>query len=149
MNDSADAGTQRDEEIVSASEDKTVNVWDVATGMPLRNLKGHPTTVCGASFSRDGTKLATTDFSANLFIRDAQSFEEIDRHPLTLRALFRLGVTQNRERRYSVAEATLRHLLTAQQKTLGDDDPVLAKTRAELGVAIEGQRKLSEHPPPD
>ena len=135
--------------LASTTERHEVELWDVTTGMPLRNLKGHPTTVCGASFSKDGTKLATTDFSANLFIRDAQTLEEIDRHPLTLRALFRLGVTQNRERRYAAAEATLRHLLTTQQRTLGDDDPVLAKTRAELEVAIEGQRKIPDRPPPD
>ena len=135
--------------LASTTERHDVVLWDVATGMPLRKLEGHPTTVSGASFSTDGTKLATIDFSANLFVRDAQTLDEIDRHPLTLRALFRLGVTQNRERRYAAAEATLRHLLTEQQKTLGDDNPVLARTRVELEVAIKGQRKLSEHPPPD
>ena len=135
--------------LASTSERHDVVLWDVATGLPLRKLEGHATTVSGAAFSPDGTRLATTDFYGNLLLWDAGLAKEIDTHPLTLQAVFRLGVAQNRSHHYAEAEATLRHLMTEQQKTLGDDDPVLAETRAELEVAIKGQCKLPDHRPPD
>jgi WD40 repeat protein len=134
--------------LASTSERHDVLLWDVATGMQLRKLEGHETTVGGADFSSDGTKLATTDFYGGLQIWEAATLVQIDRHPLTLRALFRLGVTQNLERRYAAAEATLRRLLSLQERTLSDDAAEISKTRAELEVAIEGQRKQSERPPP-
>ena len=102
-------------------------------------MGGHTNVVPGASFSPDGTKLATTDFSGNLRIRKAATLEQIDRHPLTLRSLFRLGVVQNQERDFASAELTLCHLF-ARQKQLGD--PKIPITRAEITTALEGQGKL-------
>ena len=135
--------------LASTGERHDVLLWDVVTGMPLRKMERHTHTVAGAAFSPDETKLATTDFDGNLQIWEAESLANIDRHPLTLQAIYRRGVTLNRSYRFAEAEATLRHLLAQQQKTLGDDDPVLARTRAELEVAISGQAKMPDRPPPD
>ncbi|MGD9368042.1 MAG: hypothetical protein PVH87_20245, partial [Desulfobacteraceae bacterium] len=40
--------------IVSASNDKTLRLWDVASGKLLRTLSGHESWVISASFSPDG-----------------------------------------------------------------------------------------------
>ena len=114
-------------------------LWDVATGRPLRTLGGYATTVAAAAFSPDGTELATTDFYGNLSIREAAPLKRIDRHPHTLRSLFRLGVKQNRERNYAAAEQALSHVFKLQ-KELGD--PARSETRAELTAAFKAQGKL-------
>ena len=45
--------------LASGSFDKTVRLWDVATGKTLRTLKGHRQAVVGLAFSPDGKILAT------------------------------------------------------------------------------------------
>ena len=135
--------------IVSADEGHDVILWDVATGLPLREFDSHENAVFGVDFSSDGRTLVSTDINGVLQIREAASLDQIDRHPSTLQSLFRLGNKQNRERRHVQAERTLRHLMTKQQKTLGDDAPELVETRAELEVAIKGQSKMPDRPPPE
>ncbi|XXY21628.1 AAA family ATPase [Sorangium sp. So ce216] len=39
---------------VSASDDKTLKVWDLATGQPLRTLQGHTAAVVGVAVTQDG-----------------------------------------------------------------------------------------------
>lgn len=134
--------------LASTSGRHDVVLWDVATGLPLRTMEGHTNTIAGAAFSNDGTKLATTDFSGNLRIREAATLAEIDRHPVTLRSIFRLGVMQNRERRYVAAEKTLQRLLNIQSRMLSENDPKIAKTLAEIAVASDGRRKMTEPLPP-
>jgi WD40 repeat protein len=45
--------------LASGSEDKTIKLWDVATGKPITTLTGHTSTVYGVSFSPDGKTLAS------------------------------------------------------------------------------------------
>ena len=45
--------------LVSASYDKTVRVWDVATGECVQTLQGHTDIVWSAGFSPDGTNLVS------------------------------------------------------------------------------------------
>jgi serine/threonine protein kinase len=45
--------------IASASEDKTVKIWDVATGQVMRTLTGHSGGVTRVAFSLDGSRIAT------------------------------------------------------------------------------------------
>ena len=128
--------------LASTDEYHEVTLWDVATGLPLRSLDAHTNAVFGVDFSSDGTKLATTDIDGVLRIWEAQSFDEIDRHPLTLRSMFRLGAKQNRERRFAEAESTLRRVLEIQKDTLSVDDPRIAETQAEITKSLEGQGRL-------
>src|SRR5205814_728452 len=58
--------------LASASEDKTVKVWDAQTGRELRTLKGHSGGVKSVAFSPDGKCLASADGSA-LKVWDAQT----------------------------------------------------------------------------
>ena len=44
--------------LASASEDKTVKLWDVATAQPVRTLKGHDK-IWSVAFSPDGQWLAS------------------------------------------------------------------------------------------
>lgn len=53
--------TPSDEEIlVSAGLDQTLQVWNVSTGEPLYNLKGHGTDISSVAVSPDGQFLATS-----------------------------------------------------------------------------------------
>ena len=46
--------------LASASDDKTVKLWDVSTHQELATLKGHSDFVLAVAFSRDGELLAST-----------------------------------------------------------------------------------------
>ncbi|KAL2782885.1 WD40-repeat-containing domain protein [Aspergillus keveii] len=46
--------------IVSASDDRTVRLWDPATGVECRTLQGHTDSVRAVAFSPDGRMVATT-----------------------------------------------------------------------------------------
>ena len=131
-----------DRTLASTNEQHQVTLWDVATGLPLRHLDAHNNVVFGVDFSSDGRKMATTDIDGVLRIWEAQSFKDIDRHPLTLRSMLRLGAKQNRERRFGEAESTLRRLLQVQKRTLRADDPRIEKTQTELTKSLDGPGKL-------
>ena len=45
--------------LASASEDRTVKVWDAATGQETLTLKGHTGSVNSVAFSPDGQRLAS------------------------------------------------------------------------------------------
>ena len=45
--------------LASTGRDKSVRVWEPATGQPLLTLPGHEADVHAAAFSPDGTLLAT------------------------------------------------------------------------------------------
>jgi WD40 repeat protein len=139
--------------LASTSERHDVVLWDVRSGRQLRRLHGHTTMLFGVAFSKDGSKLATSDSDGTLRIWEAASREQIDRDPQTLRAMYRLGTTRNQERRFADAKATLVRTLLLQQKWLPEDDKDIAKTRAQIAVAVEGLKELglaetAEHPPP-
>ena len=45
--------------VVSASSDKTLRLWNVATGECEQTLKGHSSFVMSVGFSPDGTKVVS------------------------------------------------------------------------------------------
>ena len=57
--------------IVTASEDKTARVWDVATGEPLGEPMRHEAGVSAASFSPDGARIVTACGDSTVRVWDA------------------------------------------------------------------------------
>ena len=56
--------------IVSASGDKTIRIWDAATGECLRTLEGHADVVRSASFSPDGSRIVSASDDKTVRIWD-------------------------------------------------------------------------------
>jgi WD40 repeat protein/serine/threonine protein kinase len=63
--------------LASGSRDQTVRFWDPATGQEIRTLLGHAGPVYSLSFSRDGRRVATTDFSGTIKVRNADTGKDI------------------------------------------------------------------------
>jgi WD40 repeat protein len=62
--------------LASASQDKTVKIWDAQTGQEILTLKGHTGAVRGVSFSPDGRRLASAS-DDHTVLWDAQTGREI------------------------------------------------------------------------
>lgn len=63
--------------VVSGSEDKTVRVWDVATGKELRKFAGHTKSVGSVAFSPDGRLVASASLDATARVWDTRTGEQI------------------------------------------------------------------------
>lgn len=63
---------------LSGSEDKTVRLWDVATGRELRRFEGHTDEVTIVAFSQDGRRALSGDVST-LRLWDIESGQETSR----------------------------------------------------------------------
>ena len=62
--------------IATGSHDKTVRLWDVATGKEHVVLKKHDSSICSLAFSPDGTTLATVGLKDTIRIWDIATGKE-------------------------------------------------------------------------
>ena len=67
--------------LASASWDRTVKVWDAASGQELLTLKGHTSWVWGVAYSPDGRRLASASADQTVKVWDAATGKDL----LTLR----------------------------------------------------------------
>jgi hypothetical protein len=63
--------------IVTASDDKTARIWDVATGQEIAALRGHQDGVASAAFSLDGSRIVTASHDKTARIWDVATATEI------------------------------------------------------------------------
>jgi eukaryotic-like serine/threonine-protein kinase len=63
--------------VVTASDDGTAGVWDVATGKKLAVLHGHRGAVTSAAFSPDGTRVVTASYDGSARVWDAATGGEM------------------------------------------------------------------------
>ncbi|KAI8930692.1 hypothetical protein NX059_012301 [Plenodomus lindquistii] len=59
--------------LASASEDRTVKIWDARSGACLQTLEGHSHGVRSVAFSHDSARLASASFDKTIKIWDASS----------------------------------------------------------------------------
>ena len=62
--------------IVSGSDDKTVKVWDAATGQETLTLKGHTGEVHSVAFSPDGRRIVSGSYDGTVKVWDASTGQE-------------------------------------------------------------------------
>ena len=62
---------------LSGSEDKTVKVWDAATGQEMLTLKGHTVAVSSVAFSPDGKRIVTGSRDKTVKVWDAATGQEM------------------------------------------------------------------------
>jgi WD40 repeat protein len=62
---------------LSASEDQTLRLWDVATGETLRTFEGHTDAVYGCAFSPDGRLALSASTDGTLRLWDAASGQTV------------------------------------------------------------------------
>jgi WD40 repeat protein len=58
--------------LASGSSDRTIKVWDTASGQELRTLKGHSSQVQSVAFSPDGSRLASGSDDQTIHVWDAR-----------------------------------------------------------------------------
>jgi WD40 repeat protein len=56
--------------LVSAGKDRTVRLWDPASGQALKSLEGHNAWVQGVVFAAQGTRLASVGADATVRLWD-------------------------------------------------------------------------------
>jgi WD40 repeat protein len=67
--------------IVSGSADKTLRLWDAATGTPIgQPLRGHTDTVNTVAFSSNGTRIVSASDDKTLRLWDAATGKSMARH---------------------------------------------------------------------
>jgi WD40 repeat protein len=68
--------------VASASQDKTIRLWDAASGAAKQVLEGHRDLVSAVAFSPDGQTVASASYDETIRLWDAASGAEKHKHNL-------------------------------------------------------------------
>src|SRR5262249_1757311 len=71
--------------LAAEGKEKTVKVWDVTTGQPIRTLTGHTKEVWSVAFSPDGKQLASASDGGEVIIWDMLTENKLHTFPIKLR----------------------------------------------------------------
>ncbi|KZS89491.1 hypothetical protein SISNIDRAFT_398115, partial [Sistotremastrum niveocremeum HHB9708] len=63
--------------VVSGSDDKTVRIWDAATGAEVHKMEGHTSSVYSVAFSPNGTHVVSGSYDKTVRIWDAATGAEV------------------------------------------------------------------------
>src|ERR1700743_2636908 len=63
--------------LASGSSDRTIKIWDTATGREIQTLEGHDDSVCSVAFSQDSKILASGSSDGGVKIWDSSTWKEI------------------------------------------------------------------------
>jgi WD40 repeat protein len=66
-------------QVVSGSYDKTVRLWDAATGAALQRLEGHSSSVTSVAFSPDGRQVVSGSHDETMRLWDAATGAALQR----------------------------------------------------------------------
>ncbi|KAI8710415.1 NACHT domain-containing protein [Fusarium sp. LHS14.1] len=76
--------------LASSSDDRTVKIWDTATGACLQTLKGHSSGVTSVVFSTDGQRLASSSHDKTIKIWDTATgayLQKLEGHNYSVRSV--------------------------------------------------------------
>lgn len=79
--------------LASASADKTIRLWDAATGDSLRVYEGHTEPVISVDFSRDGSLLASGSLDQTVRVWNVASAEVVRNLPAHSRQVFSVALS--------------------------------------------------------
>src|SRR4051794_25806481 len=73
------AYSQDGKTLASGSRDKTIKLWDVATGKERATLEGHTDCVCAVAYSPDGKTLASGSLDETIKLWDIPADKKMDK----------------------------------------------------------------------
>lgn len=78
------------QQLASSSDDKTVMIWDVATGKPVVTLSGHTEKVFGVAWRADGVQIASASMDRSVILWHPDASRAVTRLPVDDRVVMAL-----------------------------------------------------------
>jgi hypothetical protein len=147
---------------VSASSDRTVRLWDAATGQCLRVFEGHTDEVFAAAFHPDGTRIASAGRDRAVWLWDPARDQEVARLPGHTSYIWSLAYSPDGEtlvsgsgdftvRLWDTAPLAKRYQARREAESLRPEAERLVeklfqekKDAAEVVAVVQADRSLSE-----
>ena len=73
--------------LASGSEDCSIIIWDVKTGLPINQFKGHKGYITNLSFNQEGTMIASSDWKNNIHLWNLKIQDSRRESPIHLKGI--------------------------------------------------------------